>query len=543
MYNHWHHEFTLRYLRTTWPSYALYLTSLLVHPMDRIVMPHLFSKMVESIRNSSSMSSSTRHSIYALIGLWLLMQIAFVVTGTIDAHVVSKFTFMCRTDLVSWMMDNLQCDPNSIHVESVMTKVLRFPETLRQLFVLLHQSVFVDIVMHAASLAYFAHVDHTVAIMYLSGLCAWATINMVYYVKGLSLSREQDAKNESYYSRVHDTFANISTVYTWGRVDTEVSDLKVMQSASTSLTQNAYWTTALYKLLHVVVMLVMFSAISIKTVNLVVQGNVSLSQFASLMFVILPSMSRLISGTSTIRSIQNVVGTVNNLSEFLHAISRPCRGKTPVSTVGDIVASDLKIRSSGRVVVDNLSTTILGGQMSVIIAPVGSGKSTFIRTLLRMHPIDKGSLWYGGYDISELDVRQWRKMFAVVPQNPRLLDRTVWDNLGYGDATAEEVIRMMNEYGLNLVASELLNKKNMRVGPGGSLLSGGQRQVICVFRAIASRAPIIIADEPTSSMDANTKEKVIVALRDAVTVYNRTVLIVSHDDQMEGVATNVVHLQ
>ncbi|MDQ7828219.1 MAG: ABC transporter ATP-binding protein [Armatimonadota bacterium] len=194
-------------------------------------------------------------------------------------------------------------------------------------------------------------------------------------------------------------------------------------------------------------------------------------------------------------------------------------------------------------VLRGLSLQVDPGEMVTIVGPNGAGKSTLLWLLLRLYDPDSGSITFGGRDLRDLDPAWLRRHFALVPQDPWILDGTVAENirLGRSDATEAEVraagrVALVEEWVRTLPAGY-----DTRVGEGGVRLSGGQRRRLALARALLRQAPILLLDEPTSGLDAASAAAVLGALRR--TAHGRTVVVVSHDLRCTALATRVVVLR
>ena len=168
------------------------------------------------------------------------------------------------------------------------------------------------------------------------------------------------------------------------------------------------------------------------------------------------------------------------------------------------------------------------GQVIAIVGPTGAGKTTLASLLPRFYDPTGGRILLDGTDIKELTVRSLRDQISIVLQEPLLFSTSITDNIRYGrlDATSDEIVEAAKAANAHGFIMELPEKYDSLVGERGAQLSGGERQRIAVARAFLKNAPILVLDEPTSSIDSKT-ELVILEALDRL-MLGRTTFMIAH---------------
>jgi ATP-binding cassette subfamily B protein len=165
-------------------------------------------------------------------------------------------------------------------------------------------------------------------------------------------------------------------------------------------------------------------------------------------------------------------------------------------------------------VLKNISFEARAGELICIVGPTGAGKSTLASLIPRFYDPRRGKILLDGIDTRQLELASLRRQISIVLQEPLLFATTIADNIRYGrlDATDEEIVEAAKAANAHDFISRLPNGYETKVGERGAQLSGGERQRIAVARAFLKDAPILILDEPTSSIDSKTEAVILDAL-------------------------------
>uniref|UniRef100_A0A3Q2ZQQ9 Cystic fibrosis transmembrane conductance regulator n=1 Tax=Kryptolebias marmoratus TaxID=37003 RepID=A0A3Q2ZQQ9_KRYMA len=170
----------------------------------------------------------------------------------------------------------------------------------------------------------------------------------------------------------------------------------------------------------------------------------------------------------------------------------------------DIQGLTVKYTEAGRAVLNNISFSVEGGQSVGLLGRTGSGKSTLLSALLRLASTE-GEMSIDGISSSSIPLQTWRKAFGVVPQKVFILTGSFRMNLDpYGRYSDEELWRVAEEVGLKSVIEQFPDKLDFQLEDGGSVLSNGHKQLMCLARSILSKARILLLDEPSAYLDSIT---------------------------------------
>ncbi|MFZ4129698.1 thiol reductant ABC exporter subunit CydD [Streptomyces cellulosae] len=221
----------------------------------------------------------------------------------------------------------------------------------------------------------------------------------------------------------------------------------------------------------------------------------------------------------------------------------PAAGKGAVPQ-GALAFENVTVRYPGRAAdaVTEVSFTVTPGETVALVGPSGSGKSTLLSTVLGFVRPDAGRVTVGGADLAGLDLAEWRRRVAWVPQRPHLYAGTIAENvrLARPDADDAAVRRALRDAGALDFVDALPHGVGTVLGEDGAGLSAGQRQRLALARAFLADRPVLLLDEPTAALDGATEAEVVAAVRRLAE--GRTVLLVVHRPALLAVADRVVRL-
>lgn len=264
----------------------------------------------------------------------------------------------------------------------------------------------------------------------------------------------------------------------------------------------------------------------------VIKGQLSIGELVVLLTYI----------TSVYQPLEQISGTVGMIHEQLVQFSGsldlldtdPDVTESPEAIEPDCVRGEVIAKGvtfaypSRQHTISDVSFAVSPGERIAIVGHTGAGKSTLMSLLIRFYDPQSGRIEIDGVDIRDLKMHWLREQISVVLQEPLLFSGTIEENIRYGklEASAEEVIAAAKAANAHEFIAGLPDRYDTVLGERGAHISGGERQRICVARAFLKDAPILVLDEPTSSIDSKTEAVVLDSLEELME--GRTSFIIAH---------------
>jgi subfamily B ATP-binding cassette protein MsbA len=347
-------------------------------------------------------------------------------------------------------------------------------------------------------------------------------------------SREESQRDGSVGAVAEESLSNAALVQAYNRQDWEVSRFHRENVAGFRAGMVATRLSALFAPLISLIEIAGVLVVIVAGVYELSQGRITIGG----LLIFLVFLSQLY---SPIRGLAGLMNTLYSASagaerilEYLdrkpaveewdnaHALRR-ARGIVELDTVS------FSYPGKDEEAISKVSFRASPGETVALVGASGAGKSTVAKLLLRFYDPGEGAVRLDGHDLRDLTLHSLRENVAVLLQEALVFDGSVAENIAYGreDATREEVVAAAKAADAHGFIEALSEGYDTVVGQKGRLLSGGQRQRIAIARAMVRDAPVLVLDEPTTGLDAESARKVMEPLRRLMA--GRTTIIVSHN--------------
>ena len=230
--------------------------------------------------------------------------------------------------------------------------------------------------------------------------------------------------------------------------------------------------------------------------------------------------------------LQAMIAGTERVFEFLESEEEPSDVKTScdLSTIkGNVTFNHVKFGyNSDKMIIKDFSANIKAGQKVAIVGPTGAGKTTMVKLLMRFYNVSGGEILIDGRNVNDFKRSDLRNIFGMVLQDTWLFTGTIMENLRYGklDASDDEVIEAAKKVGVHHFIQTLPDSYNMVLNEEADNVSGGQKQLLTIARAVLADPKVLILDEATSNVDTRTEVLIQQAMDELMK--GRTSFIIAH---------------
>ena len=278
---------------------------------------------------------------------------------------------------------------------------------------------------------------------------------------------------------------------------------------------------------------IMIAILIFISAKLVVKSELEVSNFFSFLAAMMLAYQPVRSlATLNITIQQGLAGArrVLPVIDQIHEIQEKKDAKELLITKGEINFNEVKFEytSEKEKILKSVNLNIPGGKMTALVGHSGAGKSTILNLIPRFYNITGGDIKIDNQSIYESTIYSLRKGISLVSQDTTLFDDTIKNNITYAnsDASNYEIEEAIKYSFANEFIEKLPNKIDTIIGENGVKLSGGEKQRLSIARAILKKSPIILLDEATSSLDADTESKIQKAI--SFLTKGRTTIVIAH---------------
>ncbi|AXI24429.1 ABC transporter [Cardinium endosymbiont of Sogatella furcifera] len=509
-------NFILYFVKRQRVGFGFMFFTLILWPLHESLCPYFVKILINRlVALTPGMATPFQPLAFPLIGLltsWLLMELSVRANSIISIYVWPKFRKTIRESVLSYTQDQSHSYFAEHLTGGLANKIAELPRACEHILDIIIGNFFCTMLTFCISLGIVFQVSRLFCLILLVFVAIFVALTIA-NIKHINTTAKIHAESISALDgQIVDSLGCMLAVRLFARTTYELrylnryqtDEIKKSKKASWAIQKDNFFKGLLTLIFLVITLLTLVYAWNTHWITI---GDCSLitMTFLNLMGLIWHSsfhITQIAKEVGVSKAALSLLSTPHEIKDLPDATEL----LVPQGTIClDKVTFHYKPKTN---VFSQLSVQIQAGEKVGLVGYSGSGKTTFVHLLLRLYNLDSGKILIDGQDISKVTQASLHAQIAMIPQDPLLFHRTIFDNIQYGrlDATAEEV-REAAQLAHCMGFIEQFNKGfQTMVGERGVKLSGGQRQRIAIARAILKQAPILIMDEATSALDSITEK-------------------------------------
>ena len=310
--------------------------------------------------------------------------------------------------------------------------------------------------------------------------------------------------------------------------------LKKFNKQNDKLYESAWKSNFLSGLMHPIMVFVGnlgYVLISIIGGYFAIQGRITIGNIPSFLSYIKNFTQPITQIAQISNMLQAMMASAERIFEFLEEPEEQQEETEHIDIdkiKGSVEFKNVKFGYDENIIIKNFNAKIKPGEKVAIVGPTGAGKTTMVKLLMRFYKLNGGEILVDGKNINKFDKKEFRRLFGMVLQDAWVFSGTIMENLRYGnlDATDEEVRKAAISAHAHHFIKTLPDGYNMELNEDTNNISGGQKQLLTIARAILADPKILILDEATSSVDTRTEVLIQKAMDELMK--GRTTFIIAH---------------
>lgn len=487
-----------------------------------VLLPFITALIIDEGLEQSDMAAIWKYGI-VMIAIAAVSLVSGAMAGKFAARASSGFACNLREGMYIRIQDYSFSNIDKFSTAGLVTRMTTDVTNVQNAFQMIIRIAVRAPLMLISSMIMCFLINRNLSLIFLAGLCFLAVILVCIMSRATKVFQEVFDRYDDLNASIQENVTAIRVVKAYVR---EKYENEKFQKAAQKLYQLFVKAESMLAINNPAMMIVVYACITAVSwfgAHYIVEGTMSTGDITSLFSYIMSVMMSLMMLSMIFVMITMSAASVRRISEVLTEVPDLHNPEKPVMEVkdGSIDFDHVSFaykHGTGEETLEDLDLHIHSGETIGIIGGTGCGKSSLVNLISRLYDVSGGSVKVGGRDVREYDMEVLRNEVAVVLQKNVLFSGTILDNLRWGkeDATEEECKKACEAACADEFIERFPDRYHTWIERGGANVSGGQKQRLCIARALLKKPKVLILDDSTSAVDTATDAKIRKAFREAI---------------------------
>ncbi len=536
------------FLKKHWKMLTIYIiVTVLSYPLEALLLPKMYSHFFDTIKKDQRTETFIKYFLI-LTTILLITYSSASLQHYYEAKLLPEINAYYIDFIYSNLIKKYKNQYSDLDMGTILGKMTSIPMNIRELTSDVAAWILPRVLSILIINIYFFFVHWKLGLVSLILIAVFIIINMNVFNKCVHYSVERQKTIDLKNSETNDKLNNLYSIYSSGDIQHEIdtyhdNTIKLKKKHTNSLKCINH-----NKIINMVFLIVLFIVINAYITFLYKSNEISYTMLVSLFITVIYYIPCFYNISESIPDVTHYLGVLNNYETFLADLikvnesdNNDTRPDIEISN-GSIKINKLYFDYNGtRPLFNGIDLNIKGGDHVAFVGESGNGKSTLIKLIMGYYHVDDNMIFIDNQDINKINIESLRKEISFVNQNSKLFNASIYDNISYGNGlTHDEIDLMVQKIGVGRVFTGLRDGLNSNAGVNGDQLSGGQKQMVHILRAMGKKNKIVIMDEPTAAIDVNNRELVIKAIKEMSK--GKTLLLITHDQALLKACNRVVRI-
>ena len=540
--------YLIEYIKQNKILFLFYVLLLFIYPLHKVILPKYYGKVISNLNQSKN--QKFMENVKYLLYIFITYNVLIAVLNKVQGSFIPGFSEYAIQHIFSSLLQNKKLNYENLEVGEILAKIIKVPNIIYKYLDLLRTLIFSQLFITAGTLWYYSTISSRMLYIYTGLSLGLILLQIITYYATMDIEIQREKEKDNIYQHFQDLLNNLISVVVCKQEEYEKKYLHEIFKPFVEVFYKSLNINFIYRLIYAVYTVIAFIILNSYLYFDYESKVITKEQFISSFIVTYSILHLFTDANSSIRQVVDMYSQVKDMENYfnektkldqemqIHTEDKSfSHGIIEFQNVSYKYEENAEFKGKYAYALKNINVKIEKNENVAIIGQIGSGRSTFVKLLLKFFEPSEGEILINNINLKHISRDELYDHIFYIPQKPKLLNRSLYENIFYGikveekdkSSNIEKIKKIMNEMKLEEnIIDIFMEKMDQRLGNDGIKLSGGQRQMVWIIRAMLRNPSIIMFDEPTSALDKKNKENIIRVIKEIGK--DKTILIISHDE-------------